>query len=801
MTRTSPPAPAAVPAAGPPPPPVEVIESWPPRVHRPLDLIRLAVLVAVLLLLIALAVVGRDTSRAVNADLARLLGDVPTVFVRLFRLLSAFGALALPLALMVREIVRGYTRRLIEALLTGVLAIGIAVGLDRVIEAFPSSTLFEALTHLPGGVAARPLDAYLTALFAFSAVVGVADEPVWRRSLIAVSGVYVLAAFTSTQASLQSLLLSATLGAVVGIAVRYVAGSVNERPNGLRIVAALAQRDLAVVRLEATAIQPDDHRAYLATTADGVHLQILVFDRELVASGAIFNLYRVLRLRAELAPVPALSLERVTEHRSLLALAAQDAGVRTPRLLAGLPCGPDSIVLVYESPDGAPLHTPGDHDLDALWGNVNRLHHARITHRGLTTDGILQTPDGAIVLPIPVRGAVFANDLRVSLDRVQLLITTAQLAGVERAVASARRNLRDDELLAVLPVLQPIALPSSTRAAVKARPGLLTSVRDEISAQTAHQPPELINVERLRPRIIVSIVALIVAGYLLVGQLGSVHVLRVIKTADWQWIPLILLASALTYVAAAVSLIGYVREKLSLVRTVLAQLAASFAGFVTPPAVGGLALNVRYLQRAGVAASGIAASLGLSQVINAASHVVLLIAFVAVTGASTSYRFAVPGWAFGLLGVAAVLVLVTLTVPFARHWLSARLLPPLRQGAARLVDLVTSPVKMAEGLLGALFLNLFYIAALWFSMRAFNGTLAFSVVAVVYLTGAVIGSVAPTPGGLGAIELALSTGLAAGGMPSTAAVSAVLLFRLATFWLPVPLGWIALRYLRDRAVV
>lgn len=799
MTGSRPAAPAV--ASGSPTPQLQVVESWPPRIHRPLDLIRLSVLLAVLLLLVGLAVVGRDTSRAVNADLARLLGDVPTVFIRLFRLLSAFGALGLPLGLMVREVVRRYTRRLFEALATGLLAIGIAVGLDHVIAAFPRSALFEALTHLPGGVAARPLDSYLAALFAFASVVGVADEPLWRRLLGGVATVYVLAAFTSTQASLQSLLLSATLGLVVGIAVRYVAGSVNERPGGHRIAAALAQRDIAVVRLEAEPNQPDDHRVYQAITADGDRLQVLVFDRELVASGAVFGLYRVLRLRAELAPAPALSLERVTEHRSLLSLAAQAAGVRTPRLIAGLPCGPDSIVLAYESPAGAPLRTPGDHDLDALWGNVNRLHHARVTHRGLTAEGILQAPDGAIILPIPVRGAVFANDLRVSLDRVQLLLTTAQLAGVERAVASARRNLRDDELLSVLPVLQPIALPSSTRAALKARPGLLTSVRDEIAAQTAHQAPDLMNVERLRPRTIVSIVALIVAGYLIVGQLGSVHLLEVLALARWQWIPLVLLASALTYVAAAVSLTGYVREKLSFGRTVLTQLGASFAGFVTPPAVGGLALNVRYLQRAGVAAAGIAASLGLSQVINAASHVVLLVAFVAVTGASTNYRFAVPGWAFGLLGVAAVIVLLTLTVAPARHWLAVRLLPPLRQGGARLLDLVTSPVKMAEGLLGALALNIAYIAALWFSMHAFNGSLAFSVVAVVYLTGAVIGSVAPTPGGLGAVELALSTGLAAGGMPSTAAISAVLLFRLATFWLPVPLGWIALRYLRDRAVV
>jgi uncharacterized membrane protein YbhN (UPF0104 family) len=32
-------------------------------------------------------------------------------------------------------------------------------------------------------------------------------------------------------------------------------------------------------------------------------------------------------------------------------------------------------------------------------------------------------------------------------------------------------------------------------------------------------------------------------------------------------------------------------------------------------------------------------------------------------------------------------------------------------------------------------------------------------------------------------------------------VSAVLLFRVATFWLPVPLGWLALRWLGRRDAV
>jgi uncharacterized membrane protein YbhN (UPF0104 family) len=311
----------------------------------------------------------------------------------------------------------------------------------------------------------------------------------------------------------------------------------------------------------------------------------------------------------------------------------------------------------------------------------------------------------------------------------------------------------------------------------------------------------LVNVERFRPRAVLSIVAIIVAGYLIVGQLSSVDLATVFSQARWQWAPLVVLASALTYVAAALSLTGYVKEKLSFLRTVLAQLAASFAGFVTPPAVGGLAINARYLQKSGVPPAGIATGLGLSQAVNAASHVVLLVACAAATGVSANERLPVPGWAFGVLAAVAGLILLALAVPAVRRWFATRLLPPLRQALTRLLDLLTTPTKLAQALLGTLALNAAYVAALWFAVRAFDGSIGIAATAVVYLTGAAIGSVAPTPGGLGAVEVALSTGLAAVGVPSTAAVSGVLLFRVATFWLPVPLGWIALRLLRSRDAV
>ena len=80
-------------------------------------------------------------------------------------------------------------------------------------------------------------------------------------------------------------------------------------------------------------------------------------------------------------------------------------------------------------------------------------------------------------------------------------------------------------------------------------------------------------------------------------------------------------------------------------------------------------------------------------------------------------------------------------------------------------------------------------------VAAFSRSVPIAKIGVVYLTGSAIGSIIPTPGGLGAVEAALTAGLTAAGVPGAAAASAVLLFRLLTFWLPIPFGWGALKYL------
>jgi uncharacterized protein (TIRG00374 family) len=102
---------------------------------------------------------------------------------------------------------------------------------------------------------------------------------------------------------------------------------------------------------------------------------------------------------------------------------------------------------------------------------------------------------------------------------------------------------------------------------------------------------------------------------------------------------------------------------------------------------------------------------------------------------------------------------------------------------------------------GSALITLAYIGALAASVQAFGGGPGIAVIGAVYLGAAAVAAVAPTPGGLGALEAAMVAGLTSAGMAAGPAVSAVLLSRLATYWLPIAPGWLSWRVLQRREYV
>ncbi|MEV0744753.1 flippase-like domain-containing protein [Streptomyces sp. NBC_01220] len=496
------------------------------------------------------------------------------------------------------------------------------------------------------------------------------------------------------------------------------------------------------------------------------------------------------------------------------------------------------------------------------WRQVQALQSRRIAHRRLTGDAILVDRFGKVFVTDLRGGEIAAGDLVLRMDVAQLLTTTGLRVGPERAVAAALEVLGPDAVADCLPLLQPIALSRSTRAHLRrlarersqrereavleasdaakrarsqdAEPAedtgrksdrksqrtekqaekrarddamdvareedLLSRIRQEVLLIRPQAPVEPVRLERIKPRTLFSFIAGAIAAYFLISQVTEADFGAVVEEAEWGWVAAALGFSALSYIAAAMSLLGFVPERVPFGKTVLAQVAGSFVKIVAPAAVGGVALNTRFLQRAGVRPGLAVASVGASQLFGLGCHILLLAAFGYLTGTEKTPSSLTPSRTViaGLLTV-AVLVLVVTAIPFLRKFVVTRVRSLFAGVVPRMLDVVQRPQKLLTGIGGMLLLTGVFVMCLDASVRAFSGPdtphLSYASIAVVFLAGNALGSAAPTPGGMGAVEGALTLGLIAVGLPKEVAAPAVLLYRLLTLWLPVLPGWLAFNHL------
>ncbi|WP_449479135.1 lysylphosphatidylglycerol synthase transmembrane domain-containing protein [Streptomyces abikoensis] len=624
-------------------------------------------------------------------------------------------------------------------------------------------------------------------------------------------------------------------------------------------------KPVTALRTEDGADDTEPHergRRYIVTLEDGPPLDVTVVDREQQAQGFFYRVWQRLALRGIIQRRSLQSLRQALEQEALLAYAAIAAGANAPKLIATSELGPDAVMLVYEHIGGRPLgQVPTEEITDELmagaWRQVQALQSRRIAHRRLDGDALLVDRSGNVVLTDLRGGEIAAGDLVLRMDVAQLLVTLGLRVGAERAVATGVAVLGPDAVADSLPLLQPIALTRISRATLRQlareraqrerekvleaaaaaketkaaaeeevsdrktlkaerqaekraidealeearEEDLLAQIRRQVLLIRPQAPIEPVRLERIKPRTLISFVAGAFAAYFLLSQLTHVQFGDLVDKANWAWVAVAVAFQALTYVAAAMSLLGFVPEKVRFGRTVLAQVAGSFVKLVAPAAVGGVALNTRFLQRSGVRPGLAVASVGASQLFGLACHVLLLLSFGYVTGTERSSSLGPSRTVIGGLLTAAVLVLVVAAIPVLRKFVSTRLRSLFAGVVPRMLDVMQRPQKLVSGIGGMLLLTAANVMCLDAAIRAFGGELSYASIAVVFLTANALGSAAPTPGGVGAVELALTAALTVAGLPAEQGTPAVLLFRLMTLWLPVLPGWLSFTHLTRKGAI
>jgi hypothetical protein len=289
-------------------------------------------------------------------------------------------------------------------------------------------------------------------------------------------------------------------------------------------------------------------------------------------------------------------------------------------------------------------------------------------------------------------GDLAADDVTLRIDVAQLITTVALSIGPERAVHSAVAELGEDAVVRAGPLLQRVAMTRATREALKQHKDLLSTLRDEVVAlRPSLEKIEPVELRRFTLRGVVMLVGIAVAAYIVLPQIAQVDFATVIQTADWRWALGCVVCAILTFAGASIALNGAVRIHLNFVKTYMTQLAVAFTGLVAPAAVGNIALNTRYLQTSGLPPAVAGAGVGLAQVAQFCSYIILLLISGVLAGTGPRASFSPPPILVVAIPIVVILLLGLLAVPRVRRFLTTRILPPIKAAIPQVLAVFQRP--------------------------------------------------------------------------------------------------------------
>ena len=512
---------------------------------------------------------------------------------------------------------------------------------------------------------------------------------------------------------------------------------------------------------------------------------------------------------------PSLTITRLqqVEHEAYVTMRAGQANVAVPEIAEAGTAGPShDALLVYRMPPGTALSDTGaaeisDASLDDLYRQLLTLRRARIAHGAISGDAVLIDPAAGTAVLMDFRNASErASPDQLDRDLAGAIAATAVVTGADRAANAAARCLKPQMLAGALRQMQKPALDPLLARSLRGRRDLLPEVRQRAAAVAAIEPPALAEPRRVSWPTLIMIIGSLIGGWALIGVLIDVAgSFDTVIGADWLWVIMAFVLAQLAYVASAVESLGSVAGPLPLGRTLAVEVAKAFSGLAGgAPAI--FATRVRYYQKQGYDTPVALSSGAIMTTASWISTAVLFVVSLPFAWGSLDLE-ATPQsggdsklvWIILALVVLVGLVVgLALAVPRLRRLAAEKMRPKVRDIWGNLKVVASSPGKLAQLLGGAFGRDLLVAMALSVSLRAFGDHLRLPILIVVITLAALIGGIAPSPGGMGVVEAGMILGLTAAGVAEADATAAVFIQRLFTSYLPPIWGWVTLVWMRRR---
>jgi uncharacterized membrane protein YbhN (UPF0104 family) len=292
--------------------------------------------------------------------------------------------------------------------------------------------------------------------------------------------------------------------------------------------------------------------------------------------------------------------------------------------------------------------------------------------------------------------------------------------------------------------------------------------------------------------------------WLLVQQLvGLQGIGDTLKAAIWGWAILTLVATQLTNLTEAIAISGTLPIAVPIGPLTMLRFALAFTGLI-----GGTLANtatiIRFNQRRGLDAA-IAVSSGIIYSVSGfIVQLVILVVFFIFFRPAFAYHAEGPSGsgaqklelALFIFSVVGLVTAVLTAIPKVRAIIRSRASAHFRPAWRNLRIVLRSPSRTARIFGGAAASQVLFAVGLGLALRSVGAQAPLGGLIVVCTLTSLVGGLAPVPGGIGIMESCYIFGLTLLGVPQELAISATVIFRVATTYLPPLWGWGALVWLR-----
>jgi uncharacterized protein (TIRG00374 family) len=274
-----------------------------------------------------------------------------------------------------------------------------------------------------------------------------------------------------------------------------------------------------------------------------------------------------------------------------------------------------------------------------------------------------------------------------------------------------------------------------------------------------------------------------------------------LNSANLYWILLGVLVFFLNVPISSLQFMALALKPIKFFLTFKVEMAVLFVSKLLPSSLGSISLNVYYLIKEKHTPSQAAAVMTMDGITSGVAFCLLIITALITSSISLQGLTGSIDISTNLILFVAILLLGSGYMLYRSVRIRSRLKHLWFDLKSNFASYKKRPLSVLGGLVCNGLSSLTSIFVIYASAQAIGVDLGFSSALLAYTFGNIAATLIPTPGGIGAVEAGVYSGLVLVGVNGPDATLITLLYRLITYWLPILPGYYFFWGLRKNVLV